>query len=329
MLNLGWNSIQSINTQDFSCLHNLDELYMHNNNISLIKANAFQTLNHLKILHLENNPLLTPSIEWLSGLDNSLVELAYNFNQDLQYQFSFEKIVKILVLKSHLKNLKQLDLSGSNFETVYLNLAHLLLTSNKLEVIKCASCSIKYLKFKYDMPPTAENRLQPTLDDQHLESVFSDMFKLHACKKKILNKVIRIDLESNALSSCQASGYKIRDDIDMDFYVHKNYTYNCENMRIHFVKLLMDQVDVKNFDCFHSRKQQKVSWQKYNKRKFITYSNNQICNYKSSILNCSDFYDIKEGNLEIKSNGASGSFLNNKFRNFFSVTYFLVHFLLA
>ena len=306
-LNLGWNKIKVLHESDLHCLHNLSELYLHNNNLSHIQLNTFKNMIKLKKLRLENNPYLIPSLDLLHGLSNTLVELSYNFNQDLKAELDFEKIVHLLIIENNLTNLKKLDLSGSNFEAVNLNLAHLLLTSNNLEYLKCASCSIKYLKFKYELL-TTEHRFHSSLD----EKVFTDMFKLHACKKKILNNIIEINLENNTISSCQASSYKIRDEIDMDFYLHKNYTYSCETIRINFIRLLMDQVEIKNFECFHSRKQQKVNWQKYNKRKFLTYTNNQDCQYKSSLLNCSNFYDIKEGNLKFKNNKAF-SFSKNAF----------------
>ena len=253
VLNLGWNDIQIIDNFDLNCLRNLTELYLHNNNLGFISQNSFESLINLSILHIENNPNLL-KLDWFNGL-SSLVSFRFNFNENLQSDFDFEKIIEKLIVKNKLEKLKFLDLGGSNFETVFLNLAHLLLTKNQLEVIKCINCSIRYSKLKCDLSLT-----QHQFTTANSENIFSQKYKMYFCEKKVLNKIIKLDFKDNFLSSCQASGYRVRDEIDMDFYLNQNYTYTCDRIQVNYIKMLIDQIDVKNFDCYHSKKQHTVNW---------------------------------------------------------------------
>jgi len=162
------------------------------------------------------------------------------------------------------------------------------------------------------------------------ENVFVEKYKMYACEKKMLNKIIKFDFKDNFLSSCQASGYRVRDEIDMDFYLNKNYTYTCDRIQVNYIKMLVDQIEVKNFDCYHSKKQQTVNWLKYNKRKFVLYSNGQSsCNYKISQINCSNFFEVKGGYLINKTNHASKDTDNIYFRTIlFYMSYLTAKFLI-
>jgi hypothetical protein len=295
---LGWNDIQIIDNFNLNCLQNITDLYLHNNNLGFISKYSFEYLKQLSRLHLENNPNLL-KLDWLSSL-SSLVYFRFNFNENLQADYDFEKIIENLIVKSKFEKLKSLDLGGSSFETVFINLAHLLLTKNQLETIKCINCSIRYAKLKCDLSFYQHHLTSLT----NSENLFIEKFKICACEKKISNKIIRVDFSDNFLSSCQASGYRVRDEIDMDFYLNKNYTYTCDKIQVNYIKMLIDQIEVKNFACYHSKKQQTVNWLKYNKRKYVLYSNSQDCNYKSSKINCTDLkggYSINKSNVATKN----------------------------
>ena len=324
-LNLAWNNLIEIKVHDLNCLHNLKELRLNHNKLSYLNPNSFLNLTKLEKLYLNHNPRLVPYPSWLIGLENSLTHLVFNFNQDLKYDYDFEKIVEVLVFKNNLNKLEILDLSESKFEIVYLNLAHLLLTNNQLKRINCLNCSIKYLKYKYDLF-TTENRKYSKYE-VNIEKVFMDRYKLHTCKRKLLSNMITLDLKSNYISECQINNYNIRDEIDMDLNFNRNYTYDCENMRIEFINNLMYYVNVDNYYCYDTVKAKKKEWQLYNQRKFMSYAKQMVncTNQASDSIVCSNYYlMMKDGRLILKS----GSLKLEVYFYLYSICFFVSYFYL-
>lgn len=332
VLNLGSNQLTRLNKFDLACLYNLEELYLQMNKLKTIGPDTFRNLTRLRILHLQNNVDLIHSPAMFVGLENSLVYLAINFHQELKsdaddndvehearselvtvHKYEFDKCIDYLLVENNLRKLETIDMSESKFRTAYLNLAHLLLTQNRLRVIICFNCSIKHLKYKYEMNENyLPNHYLPENIDQIELTRFEDKYKVNTCERELNGRLITVDLNYNRMGVCYSG--ELRDEIDVN--IKFNLT-NCFNKRILFIEKLTRFVSVKNFHCLVAlteeqgsemkttnvstneveqprtnnlgRKYRKVDWDVYNRLKFTNYTHEYNCD--TYAINCQLYYE--------------------------------------
>jgi hypothetical protein len=316
ILNLARNELGAISINDLNCMESLEEVYLQDNRISYIDLHSFKNLVNLKVLYLNNNPRLIPYPSMFTGLENSLMHLKFNFDQQYKTNYDFETVVEIILLKNNLFNLEELDLSGSNFEIVHLNLAHYLLTPVKLNSVKCSSCSIKYLKFKYELL-TGENRIYSAQieDEIHSEKLFYDRYIQYVCPKKLLGKKLNFTLDHNLISECQTNKVLIKDEIDFGLNGNNITTNDCSAKWVYFIKALMNNVIVKNYNCIDSTTKHSMNWQSYNMKKFKNFIKKQNCSLYNTIgKQCTNYYHIDNNrNIVSKLNSCNFLFRSNSF----------------
>ena len=296
ILNLARNELGAISINDLNCMESLEEIYLQFNRISYIDSHSFKNLVNLKVLYLNNNPRLIPYPSMFTGLENSLKHLKLNFDQHYKNNYDFETVVEIILLKNNLYSLEELDLSGSNFEVAYLNLAHYLLTPVRLNSLKCSSCSIKYLKFKYELL-TGENRIYSALidDDIDSEKLFHDRYIAHVCPRKLLGKKVNFTFDHNLISECQTNKALIRNEIDLGLDGYNLTTNDCSAKWVYFIKALMNNVVIKNYNCIDSTTRHSMNWQSYNAKKFKNFIKKQNCSLYNSLIGkntCTSYYHI-------------------------------------
>jgi hypothetical protein len=334
ILNLARNELGAISINDLNCMDKLEEIYLQDNYISYIDSHSFKNLVNLKILHLNNNPKLIPYPSMFTGLENSLKYLRLNFDQKYKNNYDFETVVEIILLKNNLYNLEELDLSGSNFEIAYLNLAHYLLTPVRLSSLKCSSCSIKYLKFKYELL-TGETRIYSAQIEDEIDSekLFIDRYITHACPRKLLGKKINFTFDNNLISECQTNKAPIRDEIDLVLNGQNLTTDGCSAKWIYFIKALMNNVIVKNYNCIDSITRHSINWQSYNVKKFKNFIKKQNCSLYNTIgkTMCTNYYQIDDNqNLVSKLNSCNFLFSINSFAflalNLFIFDYLIINY---
>jgi Leucine-rich repeat (LRR) protein len=310
-LNLASNKLTHLNQHDLGCLFNLQELYLNSNKLNTIGVGTFKKLGHLKLLTLNDNSDLGQSPSMLDGLEGSLRHLTINFRNSEEEaeressevgEYKFDKLIDYLIVSNRLRLLETIDLSGSRFHRgVYVNVASLLLTSNSLKTIKCHNCSIKYLKYKYEL---SENQhFLPENVEQMETNEFDKYYKMYACYRELNERVITIDLgglNQSTMGSCEWSSMSFRDEIDVNF----NYNLsNCFNKRIYFIQQLARFIRVANFYCSLKESKKKVDWNEFNLEKFATYTATHSCPRFN--IKCEHFYKkTKSGEWKSMLNGA-------------------------
>ena len=246
-LHVAWNSISEIFSMDLSCLRGLEKLYLQYNNINSIHLAAFKHLNKLKLLQINNNPLM-PYPNMFNGLQYSLESLIINFNvAECKSKIEFEKAIEIFMLQTQLKQLRTLDLSDSVFETLSINVADLLLTESSLRTVVCLNCNMKRMGLKYHVSNKDSFKYTLYSSNKSEQLEFVDKYRTHICPRKT-QQLIEFDFKYNQILDC-----------DQITWATHNKT---EDTRFYYIKTLSKFITIKNFECkaVSKRGSQLLNW---------------------------------------------------------------------
>ena len=265
VLNLGSNIIFKIEPNDLNCLSYLHELHLDSNKLDFLSTRMFKNLSKLRLLTINNNPgliILSSHVSMLFyGLQNSLTHLSISFNSKANNQAqSFNVVVETIL--NQLRQLEYLDMSGSIFDVVNLNLASLLFRRNKLRQVKCINCAVRLVEFDYDL--ITDRDIKNQIEENNWED-FNENFRQFICAREMARKdqkFIVFDFD-NKLSSTESSSEN----------VSKRLTNNCElnpeqprfppcSKKLFFISKLARFVHVNNFKCL-DQVDKSVAWYSY------------------------------------------------------------------
>ncbi|XP_017559871.1 toll-like receptor 22 [Pygocentrus nattereri] len=166
-IDLSRNRIHKLNCSDFANLTLLTHLYLYGNRISEIRSCLFKNLQHLEILKLGTNQLLTIGSTFEHG-PQSLRELQLTYNKlSAVTNGTFKSLSNLRVLD--MSNNQIFEIKGQAFSGL-INLAKLLLSSNRitadtikdpkvflgmpnLKLLELYSNFIKYRETTLHLPP--------------------------------------------------------------------------------------------------------------------------------------------------------------------------------
>ncbi len=310
-LYLTHNNLARIEQTDLSCLSNVVELDLAHNKIEYIALNSFKNLNRLKLLKIAYNPNLVPQPASFVGLQGSLSHLAINFNTDstAKTMLGFDLVLESLIDNYKLTNLEYLDLDGSYFESIRINLGYLFFQkNNRLKVVRCANCDVKSLYLDYDL-----NRKFSGYNSQEVPAVtsaelstfesFNENFKASICPREVMpsnidhNKYITLDFndysvkhKKTSAGMCKSGNGTTRDEVSL--------TCNKKN---YFINKLLKYLQINNLICTErlpDGKNKHVEVYKYKVEKYSSlskYFESTSCNERMpSAVDCSRYFQVRK-----------------------------------
>jgi Leucine-rich repeat (LRR) protein len=303
-LYLTHNNLARIEQSDMSCLYNLQELDLEHNKIEYISLNSFRNLNRLKLLKIAYNPNLVPQPTAFVGLQGSLSHLSINFNLDAATytQLKFDLILENLIDNYKLTNLEYLDLDGSNFESIRLNLAYLFFKkNNRLKIIRCANCVVKSFGLAYEIRKGSGSEAG-TSDAGSFES-FNEYFKTSICQREALNnnadnnKFISVDFRERSVKNKKVSIGLCKAD-NGENHAAPSLTCNKSN---YFINKLLKYLQINNLFCMErlpDGKSKHIEVIKYNLEKYSAlgkHFESTSCNERiPSGVDCARYFQIRK-----------------------------------